>query len=136
MAHIGEKLRFRDIGGFGRLFCLAQGALGENLCGDVARRAAVAQEPAGRIEDRVAADRDDVGGLAADLLRVGEAAERFVAVERGQVLPPFGGVGGGVASQLGAAAADASRRFLAECPDALRDVGEAVVLVAFPKPVR
>src|ERR1700691_5073199 len=117
MAHIGEKpgfgqarrLRF----GLGR----AQFALGPHLCADIARGAAIAAEFPRRVENRLAADRNRLLGVIANLSRIDKFAKRLPALHRGPMIAPFLGLAAGFGDELPAGAAEAARRILAERAD-------------------
>ena len=80
MAHIGEELRFGEVGGVGRRFGVSQGPFRQNFPGDVSRGAAITEEASGFIEERVAADRDDALRLLADPALIDKVAEGFVTI--------------------------------------------------------
>src|SRR5579872_363289 len=66
VAHAGEELRLRAAGRLGGGLGLAQPLLGMDDLGDVAPGAAIAEEAAGRIEERLAAGEGEVLLAVAD----------------------------------------------------------------------
>ena len=136
MAHIGEELRFGDIGRLGRDLGVAQTALGQHLRGDVARRAAIAGKLLGFVEHRITADRYDLLGVALELPDVDEITEGFVPFQYRPVLEPFVGLSVGTGDHLEPGMADRGAGILPEAADAVRHVGEPMVAVGLPQPIR
>ncbi len=135
VAHIGEKLRFGDVGGFGLRFGLAQQAFGADLLADVAGGSAVALELTRAVEDRPAADRNRLLALVSDFPRVGEVAKRVVAVQNPAVNAPLLDVAVALRYELPARAAEPAGRILAKGANMVGKVAKAVVAVAFPIPI-
>ena len=89
VAHIGEKSRFGQARrlrfGLGRL----QVALRPHLLADVARGSTVAAKLPRSVENRLAADRDDVLRLGADLAPIDEAAKGLAPIQGRPMLAPL-----------------------------------------------
>jgi len=96
MTYVCEELRLGRAGQLRGFLRVAQIALGQHLLGDVTRRAAIAQKPTGRIEERISAHRTGSLRMITGLSHVGEIAERLVAVQQGKMLLPFYGVASGI----------------------------------------
>ena len=136
MAHIGEKLRFRDICSFGGDLGVPQAAFGEDLRRHVARRAAITGKLLRLVEHRIAADRYDLLGVALELPDVDEITEGFVPFQYRPVLEPFVGLSVGTGDHLEPGMADRGAGILPEAADAVRHVGEPMVAVGLPQPIR
>ena len=136
VAHIGEKLRLGQVGGLGRGFGLAQAALGENFFGDVTGRPAIAQKPSRRVEERFAADRDDVLRLDPDLPGVDEIAKGFVPVQDCTVFAPFDWLARSIGGEIDAGPPGPGLRILTKGADIIGLIDKAMLLVGLPQPIR
>ena len=135
VAHIGEELRFGEVGGLGGGFCFVHGSFGQNLLGDVAGRSAIAEKPPRLIEERVAADRNHAFGIVADLACIDKVTERLVPVQHRQMLLPFGRFADDIDRQVGAGPADAGLRVLTKRTNVIGQISEPMLLIGLPEPV-
>ena len=135
MAHIGEELRFGDVGGLGGSFGVMHGSFGQNLLGDIAGCPPIAEKPLRLIKERVAADGNHTFGIVADLASIDELTEWFVLVQNRQMFLPFGRFAVDIGCQLGAGSADAGLRILTKRTNVIGQITEPMLLIRLPKPV-
>src|SRR5437763_7318325 len=135
MAHVGEELRFGDVGGFSGGFCFVYGLFGQNLLGDVASCSSIAEKPPRLIEERVAADGNHALGIVADPAFINEVTERLVPVQNRQMFPPFGRFADDIDRQVAAGPANPGLRLLTKRAYVIGYISKSMILIGLPEPV-
>jgi hypothetical protein len=135
MAHIGEELRFGDIGGFSGGLCFVHGLFGQNLFCDVASCSSVAEKPPCLIKEGVAANGNHAFRVVADLAFIDEVTERLVPVQKRQMFLPLGRFAHDVDCQVSAGSANAGLWVLTKRAYVIGQIREPMLLIGLPEPI-